>query len=236
MFARIAAFVFLLPFLAGAFSAAHSETAESLKVALVIGNSAYEAATPLKNPKEDAASVAAALKDAGFQVTVADDLGYSDMVRELGAFQRLASRADSAVIYYAGHGMEINRQNFLIPVDAQLEFVSDADFQTVPLQLLQRAVADARVLGLVIVDACRNNPFATRLSQADQSHGVGNGLARVEPGGRTLVALAAREGTFAFVDGACTLEVVQRSRLRMVGKKANQMVGGVESRGCTILR
>ena len=168
------------------------------RVALVIGNGNYEATNPLKNPITDAKAVSSALTAAGFEVTYKEDLSYSNMVRELGSFQRLAAKSDSAVVYYAGHGMEIDKQNFLIPVDAQLEFVSDADFQTVPLQLLQRAVADAEVLGLVIVDACRNNPFATRLSQVDDNRGVGFGLARVEPGGNTLVALAAREGTFAF--------------------------------------
>ena len=164
----------------------------------MIGNGNYEAANPLKNPTTDATAVSAALSAAGFEVIYKENLTYSDMVRELGSFQRLAAKSDSAVIYFAGHGMEIDKQNFLIPVDAQLEFVSDADFQTVPLQLLQRAVAEADVLGLVIVDACRNNPFATRLSQVDDNRGVGFGLARVEPGGNTLVALAAREGTFAF--------------------------------------
>ena len=168
------------------------------RIALVIGNGNYEAANPLKNPTTDAKAVTAALTTAGFEVIYAQDLSYSDMVRQLGSFQRLAAKADSAVIYFAGHGMEIDNQNYLIPVDAQLEFVSDADFQTVPLQLLQRAVSEARVLGLVIVDACRNNPFATRLSQIDGNRGVGFGLARVEPGGNTVVALAAREGTFAF--------------------------------------
>ncbi len=168
------------------------------RVALVIGNGNYEAANPLKNPTTDATAVSAALSAAGFEVIYKENLTYSDMVRELGSFQRLAAKSDSAVIYFAGHGMEIDKQNFLIPVDAQLEFVSDADFQTVPLQLLQRAVSEADVLGLVIVDACRNNPFATRLSQVDDNRGVGFGLARVEPGGNTLVALAAREGTFAF--------------------------------------
>ena len=168
------------------------------RVALVIGNGNYEAANPLKNPTTDAQAVQDALAGAGFEVIYKEDLNYSDMVRELGSFQRLAAKSDSAVIYFAGHGMEIDKQNFLIPVDAQLEFVSDADFQTVPLQLLQRAVSEADVLGLVIVDACRNNPFATRLSQIDNNRGVGFGLARVEPGGNTVVALAAREGTFAF--------------------------------------
>lgn len=168
------------------------------RIALVIGNGNYEAANPLKNPTTDAKAVTAALTAAGFEVIYTENLTYSDMVRQLGSFQRMAAKADSAVIYFAGHGMEIDNQNYLIPVDAQLEFVSDADFQTVPLQLLQRAVSEAHVLGLVIVDACRNNPFATRLSQLDGNRGVGFGLARVEPGGNTVVALAAREGTFAF--------------------------------------
>lgn len=168
------------------------------KVALVIGNSACNAAPYLKNPVNDAKVVGEALTQAGFEVTSYTDLGYSALVEALGKFSRSAGTAETAVIYYAGHGMEIDRQNFLIPVDAKLEFATDAEFQAVRLDLMVRAVGGADRLGIVIVDACRNNPFATRLDQAGRDRGISQGMGRVEPRGNTLVAYSAREGTVAF--------------------------------------
>lgn len=170
------------------------------KVALVIGNSAYEAAPFLKNPENDARLVGVALEEAGFEVTSLTDLGHSALIDALGKFSRRAASAETAVIYYAGHGMEIDRENFLIPVDARLEFASDAEFQAVRLDLMVRSVGGAGRLGIVIVDACRNNPFATRLDQAGRSRAVSQGMGRVEPRGNTLVAYAARENTVA-LDG-----------------------------------
>jgi uncharacterized caspase-like protein len=170
------------------------------KVALVIGNSAYEAAPFLKNPENDAKLVGAALAEAGFEVTSLTDLGHAALIDALGKFSRLAATSETAVIYYAGHGMEIDRENFLIPVDARLEFATDAEFQAVRLDLMVRSVGGAEKLGIVIVDACRNNPFATRLDQAGRDRGVSQGMGRVEPRGNTLVAYSAREGTVA-LDG-----------------------------------
>ena len=168
------------------------------RVALVIGNSAYSAVARLPNPARDAKAVAASLKRLGFAVTLKLDLKQSALLRSLGRFARTAAGADIAVINYAGHGIEVGGQNYLIPTDAQLANAGDVDFEAVPLRTAMGALASAGKLKLVILDACRNNPFAARMARSNSSRSIGRGLARVEPrSGNTLVAYAAKGGTTA---------------------------------------
>ncbi len=169
------------------------------RVALLIGNGAYQNAGTLANPRRDTVAIGEALRAVGFEVIQVLDADFEAFRKALSAFRDKAALADVAVLYYAGHGIEVNSQNFLIPVDAQLETIGDVRFETMPLDLLRAATEDARRLGLVIVDACRNNPFVERLPSNSRS--MARGLAKVEPTGRDrLVAFAAREGTVA-LDG-----------------------------------
>ncbi|MEM8687034.1 MAG: caspase family protein [Pseudomonadota bacterium] len=170
------------------------------RVALVVGNSAYTHATPLTNPKNDAQDVSAAFERLGFEVTTLTDLGFDALRRALRAFSSKAVRADMAVIFYAGHGMEVNKQNYLIPADAKLQTDRDISFEAIPLELATEAVSGARTLRLVILDACRNNPFAASMTMTSSTRSLGRGLARVEPEAGTLVTFAAKEGTTA-LDG-----------------------------------
>ena len=101
------------------------------------------------------------------------------------------------MVFYAGHGIEVDRRNFLVPVDARLSSDREVEFETVPLDLVSRAVEGAAGLGLVILDACRDNPFAASMRRAGATRAIGRGLARIEPSGETLVAYAAKEGTVA---------------------------------------
>ena len=101
------------------------------------------------------------------------------------------------MVFYAGHGIEVGGRNFLVPVDAQLKSDREVEFETVPLDLVSRAVEAASGLGLVILDACRDNPFAAAMQRAGSSRSIGRGLARVEPSGEMLVAYAAKGGTVA---------------------------------------
>ena len=105
------------------------------------------------------------------------------------------------MVFYAGHGIEVDQRNFLVPVDARLASDQDVEFEAVPLELVSRAVERASGLRLVILDACRENPFAVQMQRAGATRSIGRGLARVEPSGETLVAYAAKEGTVAS-DGA----------------------------------
>jgi hypothetical protein len=178
----------------GVFSAAAEAKG---RVALLIGNSEYKFATNLPNPANDAKDVAASLERLGFEVTTGYNLGFDATRRLLRNFAAKANAAEMAVVFYAGHGMEVNKNNYLIPVDARLATDSDIAYEAVPLELLTEAVRGASELKLVILDACRNNPFAASMQVTNAKRSIGRGLARFEPEAGTLVAYAAREGTVA---------------------------------------
>ena len=167
------------------------------RVALVIGNARYAHAPALANPLNDAGDIGAALGRLGFKVTRLDNAGYDKMRRGLRAFTRQASTAEVALVFYAGHGIEVDKRNFLIPIDARLQSDREVEFETVSLDLVSRAVEGASGLGLVILDACRDNPFAAAMKRSGAKRSIGRGLARVEPSGETLVAYAAKGGSVA---------------------------------------
>ena len=172
------------------------------RVALVIGNSGYETVTALRNPKNDAAAVAAELTRLGFEVMVYYDLNAVSMRRSLAEFEDKATGADWALVYYAGHGMELEGRNWLIPVDAQLAKSSDVPDETVTLDRVLDRVRAAKKLRIVILDACRNNPFVSRMVIiSGQSRAVQRGLVKVEPEHGEVVFYAARDGSVAD-DGA----------------------------------
>ncbi len=174
------------------------------RVALVIGNSNYTAVAKLPNPPRDAAAVADALKSDGFaSVTLVSDVTRADFIHALNAFADKASVADWAVVYYAGHGMELDGLNYLIPVDATLKADRDVQDQAISLDRVISAVSHARKLKLVILDACRNNPFAAKMHMTNGTRAIHRGLARIEPEGGTLVAYAAKGGEEA-LDGSGT--------------------------------
>jgi hypothetical protein len=172
------------------------------RVALVIGNSSYPNGARLSNPANDSAAVADALRSAGFDtVDLKRDLDASAMRRAIREFADAADHADVAIIYYAGHGVEIDGTNYLIPIDAVLERDIDAFDEAIPMERLLTVIQSARKLRLVILDACRDNPFAGSIQRTIGTRGVGRGLARVEPASpNTLVAFAAKAGSTA-VDG-----------------------------------
>lgn len=175
---------------------AHAEK----RVALVIGNSDYTAVGKLANPVRDATSVAGIFRKLGFaDVTLVTDLSKASLERALVDFTDKAHLADWAVVYYAGHGMEVDGRNYLIPVDARLKQDRHVRLETVPLDAVLDAAGAARKFRLVILDACRNNPFLAKITRSSATRSMGRGLARIEPTG-TLVAYAARHGQVA-LDG-----------------------------------
>lgn len=181
--------------------ASTAAAAEGRRVALVIGNGAYRNVPALLNPPNDASDIAAALKRLGFTVALATNAGFDDMRRGLIALGRDAAGADMAAVYFAGHGMEINGENWLIPIDAELKRDTDAANEAINLQSVMLQVSNTTSLGLVILDACRNNPFAARMNRSIATRAAPtSGLGRIEPVGNVLVAYAARDGTTA-LDG-----------------------------------
>jgi uncharacterized protein len=194
-----------LPFVvvfAAAFAVAGSAAEAAKRVALLIGNQDYRSTTALKNPKNDVELMRSTLLAAGFDdVEVAVDVGLVEMRKALRSFEDKAEGSEVAVLYYSGHGMEMNGQNYLIPVDAVLGSDKDVEDETVALDRAERSLAGASKLKLVILDACRNNPFLNTMSRSIGTRAVEKGLAKVEPeGADTLVAYASRAGTVA-LDG-----------------------------------
>jgi hypothetical protein len=167
------------------------------RVALVIGNGAYQKVPTLPNPSRDASDLAKALERLSFQVTRLDNASASEMRKSLVEFGRKAVGSDVAVVFYAGHGMEVGGENWLIPVDAELQNDTDIESEAVSLKSINLQVAKARSLGLIILDACRNNPFANKMKRSLGTRAVDRGLARSEPTDNVLVAYAARDGTTA---------------------------------------
>ena len=170
----------------------------------MIGNSAYTNASVLTNPKRDAALVAETLRRTGFEsVTVQIDLRKDALMAALRDFAVQAQSADWAVVYYAGHGMEVGGVNYLIPVDARIAVDRDIEFEAVPLGQILNAAERAKKLRLVILDACRNNPFASKMKRTLEvaSRSTSQGLAAVEPDAGTMVVYAAKDGEVA-LDGA----------------------------------
>lgn len=170
------------------------------RVALVIGNSGYRNAPVLPNPRRDAEAMAGALRGLGFQsVTLHHDLDREGMVAALRAFELQAATADWAVVFFAGHGIELNGNNHLVPIDARLRSDGDVPDETMSLARILDRIKDARRLRMVILDACRDNPFLARMSRV-ATRSIGRGLAplddgQLDPG--LLVAFAARAGQVA---------------------------------------
>ena len=173
------------------------------RIALVIGNSAYENVAALPNPVRDASLVADVLRLTGFEaVTLLTDLRKDALVNALREFAARAETADWAVVYYAGHGMEVGGVNYLIPTDAKIAADREIGFEAVPVDQVLNAAERARKLRLVILDACRDNPFAAQMKRTMTvaSRSVSRGLAPLEPEAGTLVVFAAKDGETA-LDG-----------------------------------
>src|SRR5438105_8922117 len=189
-------------FLAAALLLACEPAWAGKRVALIIGNSVYQNVPPLANPINDGAIMAATLKGAGFDVVDSrHDLSAVEARRALRDFSDAARDADIAVVYYAGHGMEVDGANYLIPVDAKLERDTDVYDEALSLDRVLVAVEPAKQLRLVILDACRDNPFAKQMKRTVASRAIGRGLAQIEPTSpNMLIAYSAKAGSTA-LDG-----------------------------------
>jgi tetratricopeptide (TPR) repeat protein len=186
------------------------------RIALVIGNSAYKNVPALTNPEHDAAGIATTLRNVGFDnVTLVDDATREKLIDALRTFADEAEKADWAVVYYAGHGMEMNGQNYLVPTDARLKTDRDVQFEAVALDQVMASLDGAKKLKLVVLDACRDNPFAPQMRRSAApavaavtpsaggntgSRSIARGLGEVKVEGASLVVFAAKSGETA-LDG-----------------------------------
>jgi uncharacterized caspase-like protein len=163
--------------------------------ALVIGNSAYPDSS-LANPVNDARAIAASLKQLGFEVVEVENGSLKDMERAVVAFGGKLRAGGVGLFFYAGHGLQVKGQNYLVPVDARIDDEGSVRIETVPVDLVTEQMGDAgNRLNMIVLDACRNNPFERRL------RGGGRGLAAMDAATGTLVAYATAPGSVA-ADGS----------------------------------
>ena len=173
------------------------------RVALVIGNSSYRYAGELVNPKNDATDIIAALERHGFDVIPGIDLNKAALDQKIRDFERALRGGEVGVFFYAGHGLQVAGQNYIVPTDAQLATPAALELELMRLELVQRIMEREDRTNILFLDACRNNPLARNLEQAmgTRSAAIGRGLAPVEAGYGTLVSFSTAPGTVAS-DGA----------------------------------
>lgn len=174
------------------------------RIALVLGNSQYQHATPLANPARDAQAMADRLKGLGFEVVSGYDLTKQQTQATVAQFAREVRGADIALFFYAGHGLQVAGKNYLLPVDAALEDETSLDFEAVSVDFVLRQMSRETSIRLVFLDACRDNPLAEVLAKTAGVKGASSGLAEIpiENGGAgTLVAFAASPNQLAY-DGS----------------------------------
>lgn len=198
-----------------------------VKVALVIANADYQAVPRLTNPISDAHIVAQALTRVGFDsVTVKENLTLVDMARVIREFSVQADGAQVALIYYAGHGMEINGTNYLVPIDAHVARDRDLDSEAVKLDMLLDMTQGAKRLRIIILDACRNNPFEVSMKRTSGVRAVSRGLAPIEPMTDSLVVYSAKAGSTADDGDAANSPFATAMARRLVepGREINMLL------------
>ncbi len=182
-------------------AASHSAPEYGRRVALVIGNGRYEHVPTLPNAANDAEAIAKALTATGFQsVTLKTNLTRDQILSALADFAKLADSADWAAVYYSGHGIESRGINYMIPVDAQLKVDRDVDLEAVDVSKVLSAIEGAKRLRLIILDACRDNPFLDQMKRTIATRSISRGLGPMEPDAGMLIIYAAKHGETA-LDG-----------------------------------
>ncbi len=165
-------------------------TPSGKRVALIIGNAAYPGLASLRNSANDATDISAKLKKLGFDVTLKIDMPLRQMLRTLTEFGNKVTSGSEVLFFYAGHGMQVKGRNYLIPVDAEIRNESSVSSEAVDVDQLLDKLSQAR-LSIVILDACRNNPFERRF------RGGGQGLAQINAPTGTFIAYATAPGKVA---------------------------------------
>jgi tetratricopeptide (TPR) repeat protein len=183
-------------------AATSSPAQRERRVALVVGNSAYENAPVLPNPRNDAADIAATLRKLGFDVIDGHDLDRREMEKKIREFSRKIENADLALFYYAGHGLQVTGKNYLVPIDAKLEREGDLSFEAIDVDVVLQQLENGPRANLVFLDACRNNPLARNLARSlnVRSSAVGMGLASMQGGIGTMIVYATQPNNVA-LDG-----------------------------------
>jgi uncharacterized caspase-like protein len=184
-----------------ALAAEQSEAVAGVHLALVMGNGKYQAAPELGNPSNDAADLAKALRGIGFEVIEERDATRDGMARAVRDFSSRLSSADVALFFYAGHGMQMNGENYLLPVDAKIETPADVRFNTINLTDIQQEMEGTGRANIIILDACRNNPFIEKLSHGGRA-APNRGLGRIEAMAQGSLIVYSTQPNNIALDGA----------------------------------
>jgi uncharacterized caspase-like protein len=191
------------------------------RVALVIGNATYQYTASLPNPANDADDMARALKKVGFEVIAVKNVDKRSLERAMADFGRLAQEADAALVYYAGHGIQYQGLNYLMPVDARLEDEYSVNYELTRIDDVLFSLSKARGVRILILDACRNNPLAERLRsrRANRDFVPTRGLARIEAPRGMLVAFATQSDQIAATVPAATARSQALSSKRLKNRE-----------------
>ncbi|QOZ34392.1 hypothetical protein XH92_24285 [Bradyrhizobium sp. CCBAU 53421] len=177
------------------------EAVAGTRLALVLGNSHYQAVPALDNPANDAADLATALRGIGFDVIEQRDGTREAMANAVRDFSKRLNGADVALFFYAGHGLQMNGENYLVPVDAKIETPADVRFNTVNLTDIQQEMEGAGRANIIILDACRNNPFLEKLARGSRAAPT-RGLGRVDATGQGSLIVYSTQPNNVALDGA----------------------------------
>ncbi len=181
---------FTMAFARSGETATHPQDSQH-RVALVVGNSAYST-SPLRNPVNDARAMGAALADAGFEVILREDQEQNEMKRAIREFGERLGNGGVGLFYYAGHGMQVEGRNYLIPLNAVINSEPEVEYEAVDVGFVLAQMESARSrLNIVILDACRDNPFARSFRS------TARGLASIDAPVGTLIAYSTAPGSVA---------------------------------------
>lgn len=197
------------------------------RVALVIGNGTYEDAGTLANPVNDAADIAARLRQIGFTVVEGHNLGKRDLERKIGEFSDALAGAEAGLFFYAGHGLQVDGRNFIVPVDARLDVPAKLRLETVPMDDVVDIIEAEAKVSLVFLDACRNNPFVRSLARSStRSATPASGLAQFDSTRGSFIAFSTAPGAVA-MDGSGRNSPFAAALLRHIavpGQSINDMM------------
>ena len=203
--------------------------AAGTRLALVLGNSHYRNVPELENPANDAQDFAGALRSLGFDVIEQQDASRDAMVKAVHDFTERLGGADIALFFYAGHGLQMGGENYLIPVDARIQTASDVRFNTINLGDIQQEMEGGGRTNIIILDACRNNPFADRLAQSGRAI-AGRGLVRLDAAGQGSLIVYSTQPNNIALDGTGRNSPFTAALLRNVstpGLEVRQMISRV---------
>jgi uncharacterized protein len=214
---------------AGWFGSSLPQAHAGTRLALVLGNAKYEAVPALDNPSNDAADLAQALRRVGFEVIEQRDANREAMAKAVRDFSERLRGADVALFFYAGHGLQMNGENYLLPVDARIESAADVRFNTINLSDIQQEMEGSGRANIIILDACRNNPFAEKLARGGRGVTT-RGLGRIDATGEGSLIVYSTQPNNVALDGAGRNSPFTGALLKYVGTpglEVRQMISKV---------